>query len=306
MSNDKRDIKTVACIGEVMIELVAGPDDSAKLGVAGDTFNTAVYLKRCLRDTDVDVSYVTALGTDPYSDRILDTLGLHGLNASCVERRDDMMPGLYAIDTDDEGERSFSYWRSASAARSLFSEPCDVPLARMGEFDLILISGISMAILPPSVRQQVFDFVDDFRASGGTFAYDSNYRPRLWESVDVAREVNTEMWRRADIALPSVDDEMELFADPDEVAVRTRLAGNGASNGALKRGGSGPMDLASGTVYTPPETNVRVVDSTAAGDSFNAAYLAAMVRGKVPVDALKDGHQMAVKVIGQSGAIIKE
>ena len=306
MSNVSREIRRIACIGEVMIELVAGPEDTAKLGVAGDTFNTAVYLKRCLRGLDVDVAYVTALGTDPYSERILNTVKGHDLNTTFVERRADLMPGLYAIDTDEYGERSFSYWRSASAARTLFSKPCEVTLERMYDFDLILITGISMAILPPPIREHVFDFLDEFKASGGMLAYDSNYRPRLWESADVARAVNTEMWRRADIALPSVDDEMALFSDADETVVRARLAREGATRGALKRGGAGPMDLASGDVFSPPETDIRVVDSTAAGDSFNAAYLSAIVRGKAPVDALRDGHKMAVKVIGQPGAIIAE
>ncbi len=306
MSNEIRDVKKIACIGEVMIELVAGPDDSAKLGVAGDTFNTAVYLRRCTRGMDIGVSYVTALGTDPYSERILSALKRHDLDASYVERRADLMPGLYAIDTDEFGERSFSYWRSASAARSLFSAPCDVSLKRMHDFDLILLSGISLAILPAEIRTEIYAFIDQFRASGGTFAYDSNYRPRLWEDRETAQAVNTEMWSRADIALPSVDDEMALFGDADEATVVERLAGCGATRGALKRGGGGPMDLATGEVFSPPETNIRVVDSTAAGDSFNAAYIAAIVSGKDPVAALEAGHNLAVKVIGKSGAIIEE
>ena len=163
-----------------------------------------------------------------------------------------------------------------------------------------------MAILPASVRNDIYGFIDRFRDSGGTFAYDSNYRPRLWESPEVAQKVNTEMWGRTDLALPSVDDEMALFGDADEASVIQRLARYGATNGALKRGESGPMDLATGEVFSPPEKAVSVVDSTAAGDSFNAAYLAAIVGGKTPIEALEDGHQMAVKVIGYSGAIIEE
>ncbi len=302
----KRPIKRIACVGEVMIELVARPDGSAMLGVAGDTYNTAVYLARALRGTDVTVSYVTALGTDPYSDRIFDALSGHGLDTSFIERRPEMMPGLYAIDTDDAGERSFSYWRSASAARSLFSEPCDVSLERLQDVDLIVTSGITLAILPPEVRDRLCRFLDGFRADGGTVAYDSNYRPRLWESVAVARQVNRDMWQRADIALPSVDDEQALFGDNAEEAVLTRLSDLGVTFGALKRGAEGPLDL---QTHQPPDETpqaVKVVDSTAAGDSFNAGYLAGIVGGAHARDAMAEGHRLAAKVIGHRGAIIPE
>ncbi len=302
----RRPIQRIACIGEVMIELIAQPDGRAQLGVAGDTFNTAVYLARALAGSDARVSYVTALGRDPYSDRIFSALETHGLDTSLVERREGAMPGLYAIDTDEAGERSFSYWRSTSAARTLFSEPCDVRLDQLMAFDLVFFSGISMAILPAQVRTDLLSTIDAFRAGGGTFAYDSNHRPRLWESPEVAREVNVAMWSRADIALPSVDDETDLFGDKDRDAVRARLAGYGATFGALKCGADGPMDLASGAVLTPTGPVIKVVDSTAAGDSFNAGYLAAIVQGQSPLDAARAGHSLAARVVQKPGAIIAE
>ena len=300
----KRPINRIACIGEVMIELIAGQDGSAQLGVAGDTFNTAVYLKRELSEEDATVSYVTALGSDPYSDRIFKALETHNLDTSFVERRDGAMPGLYAIDTDDAGERSFSYWRSASAARTLFTAPCEITLERLEDFDLVFFSGISLAILPPDVRANLASAIDAFRARGGTFAYDSNHRSRLWESRDIAMKCNAEMWRRADIALPSVDDEMELYGDADRLSVRSRLAGYGTTSGAMKCGADGPMDLETGELMSPEGDPIKVIDSTSAGDSFNAAYLAAIVRGESSREAALAGHRLASRVVQHRGAII--
>ncbi len=306
MQAPKRPIRSIACVGEVMIELIADEGGGAQLGVAGDTYNSAVYIARALRGTDITTSYVTALGVDPYSDRIVTALTSHGLDAGCIERREGIMPGLYAIDTDDAGERSFSYWRSASAARTLFSEPCEITLDRLDGFDLVLLSGISMAILPPEIRQRIFDWAERFTAAGGTLAYDSNHRPRLWEDVGTARAVNDAMWARADIALPSVDDEMALYGDADASAVVARLKGLGVSRGALKRGGDGPLDLATGaTPQALPQVG-KVVDSTAAGDSFNAGFLAAVAQGSSDLDAARAGHVLAAKVICHRGAIIPE
>ena len=302
----KRPIQRIACVGEVMIELIARADGTARLGVAGDTYNTAAYLARALKGQNARVSYVTALGSDPYSDRIFQALSAHNLDTSFVERRAREMPGLYAIDTDDQGERSFSYWRSVSAARTLFSRPCAVELEQLAGFDLVFASGISLAILPADIRDRFIAFVDAFRTNGGTFAYDSNHRENLWASREDARDVNMRMWSRADIAMPSLDDEMLLFGDQDSAAVRARLAGVGATTGALKQGAQGPMDLSTGETHAPSGPPIKVVDSTAAGDSFNAGYMAALVSGKSAPQALLEGHNLAAHVVQHPGAIIAE
>ncbi len=306
MSTVKRPILSVCCIGEVMIELVNGKDGKIALGVAGDTYNTAVYLKRALKQNDVKVSYCTALGPDPYSEIIRQSLERYGLDTSCIETRADKIPGLYAVDTDDHGERSFTYWRSDAAARTLFQTPAEISLETLNQFDLIYLSGISMAILPANVRSQLIDFIATFRNAGGTFAYDSNYRPRLWEDQATAQEVNARMWGLADIALPSIDDEMELFGDVDEASVVARLHGYGVNTGALKRGAEGPLDLEGKTVAQNLNTVDKVVDSTAAGDSFNAGYLSAVLQGQTTQAQMEAGHNLAARVVTYPGAIIPE
>ena len=82
MEKDLSAIKRIACIGEVMIELIDDGHDRLQMNVAGDTFNTAVYLKRMLGNSPISVSYVTALGTDRLSKKILTTFDEHGLDAS--------------------------------------------------------------------------------------------------------------------------------------------------------------------------------------------------------------------------------
>ena len=214
-------IARIACVGEVMIEVALAGSDTAHIGVAGDTFNTAVYLKRAA--PEVEVAYVTALGDDAMSDRILGALAEEGLGTGLIERRPGAMPGLYAISVDEAGERSFSYWRSVSAARTLFSEPAGVQMTALEDFDLVFLSGISLAILPAEVRTAFWRWTEGFRSRGGRIAFDSNYRPRLWESVDRARENVMRAWRHTDIALPSLDDECALFGDTGEAEVLARL-----------------------------------------------------------------------------------
>lgn len=296
----------IACIGEVMLELVEDDSGAPVLGVAGDSYNTAVYLARALREHAASVAYVTALGTDPYSDKIISEILGHGIDDTYVARLETLLPGIYAIHTNDVGERSFSYWRANSAARSMFQDASTVTLNHLDGFDLIYLSGISVAILPPSTRQAMLDWIDLYRASGGMVAFDSNYRPRLWENMETARTVTRAFWERTDIALPSVDDEMALFGDTSTKAVLERLKSFGITRGALKRGAEGPLDIAQDRGIGDLPVVTDVVDTTAAGDSFNAGYLAQLAQGQSTKEALSAGHHLAARVICQRGAIIPE
>jgi 2-dehydro-3-deoxygluconokinase len=284
----------IACIGEAMIEL-SMDGNTAQVGVAGDTLNTAIYLRRGAPDLQVD--YVTCLGDDAFSLQIKEFIETHGVGTSKIELIDGASPGLYAISTTAEGERSFSYWRSDSAARRMFQGKDTCNFDMLSEYDAIYVSGITMAILPHSVR---LAFVEWLAKTDIKFIYDSNYRPRLWDSVENARAVTKAMWARADIALPSIDDEMELF-DEDAAQVAKRFEGHHGI-GALKQGDSGPLSIGEEVSQTYAAA-LNVVDTTAAGDSFNGGYLAAYLTDGSQAKALRAGHDCAAKVVQFRGAI---
>jgi 2-dehydro-3-deoxygluconokinase len=301
---DLSSVRRIACLGEVMIEMVEDGQDRPRLNVAGDTYNTAVYLKRLMKRDDVSVSYITALGSDRFSTKILTALEQHNIETAQIEIRPDHAPGLYMVNTAPDGERSFSYWRSESAARTLFQKPGKIGLDVLAGFDFVFLSGISLAVLRPDVRHELTDALALFRAKGGIVVYDSNHRPRLWEDSATARAANMAIWAQTDIALPSVDDEMALFDETDEHQVLSRLAGVNATFGALKRGPLGPKALGGADIDQPYTPVAKVIDTTAAGDSFNAGFLAGLIDGQPMGAALLQGHTLSSKVIQQQGAII--
>ncbi|MEM9972456.1 MAG: sugar kinase [Pseudomonadota bacterium] len=280
-----------------MLELVPGDGDTAQLGVAGDTYNTAVYLANALGPNRVD--YISVLGKDAFSERILSRLRGYGIGAARILRHDTKNPGLYAIETDEAGERHFTYWRGASAARELFADGFVPDLSGLTH---LVYSGISLAILSAAAREELFTSLQGFRADGGLVAFDSNFRPKLWESTATARETTERAWGLCDIALPSLDDEMALFGDADEAAVLARFARYDLRQGALKRGALGPLGLDGGGAG--PFPSATVIDSTAAGDSFNAGYLAALLTGAEQEEAMRAGHSLASSVVAKRGAII--
>jgi 2-dehydro-3-deoxygluconokinase len=113
------------------------------------------------------------------------------------------------------------------------------------------------------------------------------------------------MLRRVDIALPTLDDDQALFGVQDAADCARRLHGLGVAEVAVKQGPLGcHLSLDGRSAAVPAEPVARVVDSTAAGDSFNAGYLAARLAGLEPDVAARQGHRIAARVIGHPGAII--
>lgn len=297
------DAPFVICIGEAMIELSvdAATPNTAQIGVAGDTLNTAIYLKRCL--PEARVAYATKVGqSDAQSERILSALHDEQLDTRLVLRSPERIPGLYAISTDAAGERDFTYWRATSAARDLLQPP-GLTLEMLCPADLVYLSAITLAILRPEDRARLIGLLSRYQAQGGRIAFDSNYRPRLWPDVQTARAAISTAWGLCDIALPSFDDEQALFGLEDQEDILARLRVAGAKTGALKRGAAGPISLAGQTIGRLT-TAARVIDTTAAGDSFNGAYLAAHLSGASDAACMTAGHALAATVIGHRGAII--
>jgi 2-dehydro-3-deoxygluconokinase len=293
---------SLLAIGEAMAEIRNGRETDFSVSFAGDTYNTAVYCSRCLAPP-TNVGFLTVVGTDPLSLRFVETVQNEGLNSDYISIDQTHNIGIYAVSTDSLGERSFSYWRENSAARSLFSFPDSAVI--LPKAKITYLSGISLAILLPHARKKLIEKLLALKEGGeGLIAFDSNYRPQLWESVDEARAVVSQMWEIADIALPSIDDEIALFGDDNEEKTIDRFSAKAWKACAIKRGDRGPISPKLKPSAHPKFLRApQVIDSTAAGDSFNGAYLAAFLQGQDEAQCLLAGHEMASMVVTVNGAI---
>jgi 2-dehydro-3-deoxygluconokinase len=307
---------TVYAIGECMIELqksVHGQGGTMDYRFGGDTLNTAVYMARLLArarpDADgarMNVAYVTGLGTDGMSAEMLAAWEREGIDTACVQRLPDRLPGIYMIETDPDGERRFHYWRKDAAARHWMTAPgAGEVLERLMSARMVYLSGISVAILSPGDRDLLIATLARCRAAGVSVVFDNNYRPRLWEDAHTARDVYARVLAHTDIALLTLDDEAALYgpADPTDVIVRTRALGVGEV--VVKRGAASCFVWHDGRLHEVEPLPVDdVIDTTAAGDSFGAAYMATRLSGGGPEDAARAGHVLAGTVIRHRGAII--
>jgi 2-dehydro-3-deoxygluconokinase len=294
----------VASIGECMIELatVEAKPELRHLGFGGDTLNTAVYLARL----GIAADYVTALGDDLYSDRMVAAWREEGIGTELVQRAKGRLPGLYTIELDDRGERRFYYWREQAPAREIFSnaDTDDLCAVLLG-YEWLYLSGISLSLYREAGRERLFDLLRKFRKGGGKVAFDANYRQRGWPSVEVARREIGDQLALTDLVLSSIEDETSLHGQMSAEQACDRIHALGPRTVVIKQGGQGCTVSTDGRRTAVPAIKGRkIVDATAAGDSFNAGFLAATLRGEQPLEAAKLGHRCAAIVIGYRGAIV--
>lgn len=307
----------IAVIGECMIELSGQPFKTMQQSFGGDIVNTAIYLKQLAKE-DINVHFVSSVGQDALSDALIKQWQHHGIDTTHVLKNKDKHVGLYMIQNDAQGERVFHYWRNDSAARYLMQRPeIDHVFEALESFDAIYLSGISLAILPAADCETLLVKLANIRELGVSIIYDSNYRSALWQysgseiglsteqSLERAKTVNKQMFAITDLALITLDDEQALWQDTNLESCRDRLEQFGIKELVLKDGANGCQHSSKGSHSLFPTDKVaQVIDTTAAGDSFNAGFLSYWLREQPIAACAKAGNLTAGQVIQKKGAVV--
>jgi len=296
-------MKNIILMGECMVELRRDANGVIAQSFAGDVYNAGVYLKRTC--PTINVQLASQVGTDLLSEQMLSAFNNEEIDSSLVLKDPERMPGLYWVNTDASGERSFLYWRESAAARWQIENYDDAYVAQLKQADIFFFSGISIAILQPEHRERFWQVVRELKDSGVKIAFDPNYRPKLWQSVEDTKAQYNIAFSLCDIALPGVEDFDMLYGLSDFDAVEAFLAPYNINEQVIKDGPNGVVVIEGSTrtfiTITPVD---NVVDTTSAGDSFNGAYLGSRMTGGTIEAAVSSGATMAGTVIQYPGAII--
>jgi 2-dehydro-3-deoxygluconokinase len=301
-----KQIKLIS-IGECMLEVQANNFGSAVLAYGGDTFNTAVYLRRCSPTDALQVGYATGVGNDPLSDKLLNEWSAVGLDLKCTQKIEGKLPGMYLIETDDTGERRFHFWRENSAARYYF-EAHTTPLETMAkDIDCFYFSGISLAILSAVARERLFKLLQEQKNAGKTIVFDNNYRPKLWPDRTTTQKVFNQAFALSTIALITADDHKDVFGLASLEEAVSHAQQLNIQEIVIKRGSSQTLVHSHEQHgWTAVDTQVvsNVIDTTAAGDSFAAGYLSRRLLGQTAIASAAFGNLVASRVVQHRGAII--
>lgn len=295
----------VVVMGECMLELSKVDGDLYRKSYAGDVYNTAVYLKR-LAGSNVNIEFLTGVGTSTHCGLMLENFTSQGIGCDWVQIIQDKSIGSYIIDVDTNGERAFSYWRGQSAAKHMFDKLSDSDIQALANTtDVFYFSGISLAILTPSGRQQLGRLLEQLKFLGKQIVFDTNFRPALWGSIAEAKNEFERALQLSDLVFAGVEDLALLEKIETPQQLKARLATYDIPEIIIKDGAKEVVAITSQGEQTIPVQPVsKVVDTTSAGDSFNAGYLFGRHDGQSIERSIQLANAVAGFVIQHQGAIV--
>jgi 2-dehydro-3-deoxygluconokinase len=278
----------IVSLGEPMVEFnqTGGPDDTrgGRLylqGYGGDSSNFAIAAAR----QGARVAYVSALGDDAYGGMLRALWDREGVDHGGVRTDAAAFTAIYFVTHDAQGHH-FHFFRSGSAASRLRGS--DLPQALITRARVLHLSGISLAI-STTACDTAYTAIAMARAAGVQVSFDTNLRLKLWP-IDRARAVMTDVMRRCDICLPSLDDVTAITGLSEPEAIVDHCLSLGARVVALKLGALGAIVASARERHRIPAHPCSPVDATGAGDTFGGAFVARLLAG----DGLRQaGHYAA-------------
>lgn len=284
----------ILCLGEPMLEFNQQPDGNYLPGHGGDTSNAAIAAAR----QGASVGYVTHLGADTFGNSFMDLWAQEGVDSSNVRQVSDAHTGIYFVTHGADGHE-FSYFRAGSASSRM--GPDDLPVTALSSAKILHVSGISQAI-SDTAADAVFEAIDVVKKAGGMVSYDTNLRLKLWP-LERARAVTHAAMTQCDIALPGMDDAVHLTGLDDPFAIVDFYQNLGARIVALTLGAKGTLVATQTHRRLVPVREVQAVDATAAGDTFDGAFLARIVAGDDPFEAARYANAAAALATLGYGAV---
>jgi fructokinase len=271
---------SIAVLGEALIDFIVGDDGAYRPHLGGSPFNVAIGLAR----QGVPVSYLSPFSDDAFGDRLRDALIAEGV-ALPLDRRSLWPTSLALVTIDEAGLPTYRLYREGIADKDTsFEEIADNLPA-----DLEIFHTGSLAITPsqlPKIRE-VFALL---RERGVLISIDLNIRLRA--SVDTAAYLAgvRGLLPAADIVKAS-DEDIEAFAIDADARTSAEVIFEEMAGGILLltegRGGA-VLRTERGMIEKHAYPIAKIEDTVGAGDTFHAAFLAAMCGHGAPAELMAE------------------
>ena len=297
----------VVGIGEVLIDFVATKPGSYldvpafQKCFGGAPMNTLVGAARLGLKTGA----ITAVGEGPFGKFLIRELQKNGVDTSQVKIKKGMRTTISFVANEPEtAERTFIFyrkpWVTGTADSSLSIG--DLDLDYISDANILHVSGFSLSQNPS--RKTILSAVKHARSSDVRVSFDPTLRLDVWNSIRTIRRIYGEILRMSDIATFSREEASFIFGTSDPEKAAAKALRYGIEVVGMKMGAEGAfLQRRTGEKVMLPAFKVRAVDTTGAGDGWNAGLLVGLIKGWDLRTCLSVANAVGALVVTKHGAI---
>ena len=291
----------VCSIGEAMIEISNIKNSLYNQSFAGDTLNFCNYLDK----KKLNAFFLSAIGKSEINQSLLDFVKSKKISTKYIKKINQFEVGLYLIKNKDNGEKQFFYWRDESAAKQYFNNIDFLNLYKeLKNFDYIYFSGITLSIIHISKLNNFIKLLKLLKSKKIKIVFDFNIRPSRWNKKNLNIFLDSVL-KFVDICFLSGED-MNNWKNKNNIKSHEQIVRKyKIKHSIFRKNAKFTYVFLNKTRYVFKNKLLKkVVDTSGAGDGFNAAYLSNFIVNNDPVLALKAGSSLGSKIVMKKGAIV--
>ena len=291
----------VCSIGEAMIEISNIKNSLYNQSFAGDTLNFCNYLDK----KKLNAFFLSAIGKSEINQSLLNFVKSKKISTKYIKQINQFELGLYLIKNKDNGEKQFFYWRDESAAKHYFNNIDFLNLYKeLKNFDYIYFSGITLSIIHISKLNNFIRLLKLLKNKKIKIVFDLNIRPSRWNKKNLNIFLDSVL-KFVDICFLSGED-MNYWKNKNNIKSYEQIVRKYKfKHSIFRKNAKFTYVLLDKNKYVFKNKFLKkVVDTSGAGDGFNAAYLSNFIVNNDPVLALKAGSSLGSKIVMKKGAIV--
>ena len=291
----------VCSIGEAMIEISNIKNSLYNQSFAGDTLNFCNYLDK----KKLNAFFLSAIGKSEINQSLLNFVKSKKISTKYIKQINQFELGLYLIKNKDNGEKQFFYWRDESAAKQYFNNIDFLNLYKeLKNFDFIYFSGITLSIIHISKLNNFIKLLKLLKSKKIKIVFDFNIRPSRWNKKNLNIFLDSVL-KFVDICFLSGED-MNYWKNKNNIKSYEQIVRKyKLKHSIFRKNAKFTYVFLNKTRYVFKNKLLKtVVDTSGAGDGFNAAYLSNFIVNNDPVLALKAGSSLGSKIVMKKGAIV--
>jgi 2-dehydro-3-deoxygluconokinase len=248
--------------------------------IGGTESNTMISLAKLGFST----GWISRLGADEFGYNIRDFIRGHGVDVSRIVFDSEAPTGIFFVEKNANDEVRSFYYRKGSAASRMQSD--DLDMDYICGHKMLHLTGIT-PLLSENCRQMTRSLINAAKREGMTVSFDPNLRLTMAD-IETYRKILHPLMAMIDIFLPSEKELLLLMDTQDLDTAIARAKDMGLGHIVIKKGDRGCLLIKNDTRHQEPVFPVKkVVSSMAAGDAFNAGYLAGVLKGFDDIKTLR-------------------